>query len=181
MKNFYKLSALALTLAVVSCSKDDDEPEHVHEHEVMTTMNVTLTSSSGNVTLSFQDLDIDGPNPPSISVSGNLSSETLYMGSIEILNETETPPENVTTEIIEENDEHQFFFTLSSGLEVDISTTDSDSNGNPLGQQFNLQTHSPGSGTLTITLIHEPNKPNSGLSSAGGATDIEVTFNLVVE
>ena len=69
----------------------------------------------------------------------------------------------------------------SSGFEVDVTATDSDSNGNPLGREFNLQTHSAGSGTFTITLIHMPNKPNSGLSSAGGATDIEVTFSLTVE
>jgi hypothetical protein len=181
MKKLYILSILALTFTFLSCSKDD-EPEHVHEHELMTTLNVTLTSATaGNVTMSFQDLDTDGPNPPSISVSGNLKSETLYMGSVEILNESETPTENVTLEIIEEANEHQFFFTSSSGFEVDVTATDSDSNGNPLGREFNLQTHSAGSGTFTITLIHMPNKPNSGLSSAGGATDIEVTFSLTVE
>lgn len=36
------------------------------------------------------------------------------------------------------------------------------------------------SGGLTFTLRHEPNKPNTGLENAGGETDIEVTFDIVV-
>ena len=56
-----------------------------------------------------------------------------------------------------------------------------DSEGNPLGTEFTLTTYEAGSGTITITLIHEPDKPNDGLDSAGGSTDMEVTFNVSVE
>ena len=43
-----------------------------------------------------------------------------------------------------------------------------------------LSTGEASSGTLTLTLRHEPNKPNSGLADAGGETDIEVTFDVAV-
>ena len=58
---------------------------------------------SGNVTLQTQDLDGDGPNAPDITVSGNLKSGVLYNGAIVLLNETESPAENVTMEIEEED------------------------------------------------------------------------------
>ena len=43
-----------------------------------------------------------------------------------------------------------------------------------------------GSGTITVTLRHEPNKDAAGVSSgdianAGGETDIEVTFNVEIQ
>jgi hypothetical protein len=37
------------------------------------------------------------------------------------------------------------------------------------------------SGTLTVTLRHEPTKPNTGLGDAGGETDIAATFNVTVQ
>ena len=40
---------------------------------------------------------------------------------------------------------------------------------------------SAGSGKLTFTLRHEPKKPNTGLTDAGGSTDLEATFDIVVE
>ena len=100
------------------------------------------------------------------------------------LNELEDPAEDITEEVIEEADEHQVFFTASSGLPLEFTYVDVDSNGNPLGTQFIVAPTSEGatgSGTITITLVHEPEKPNDGLSTAGGETDIEVTFDVVVE
>ena len=58
---------------------------------------------------------------------------------------------------------------------------DADSEGNPLGLSFILNTGMASSGGLTFTLRHEPNKPNTGLENAGGETDIEVTFDVTVE
>jgi hypothetical protein len=66
-----------------------------------------------------------------------------------------------------------------SGLS--IIKTDTDGNGNPLGVETSLTTFGAGSGTLTIVLKHEPTKPNDGLSSsAGGSTDVEITFNITI-
>ena len=77
--------------------------------------------------------------------------------------------------------EHQFFYTVGSGLNVTTDYTDADSMGNPLGLSFILTTSEASSGALTFTLRHEPNKPNSGLDNAGGETDIEITFNVTVQ
>ncbi|MDB2355297.1 type 1 periplasmic binding fold superfamily protein [Flavobacteriaceae bacterium] len=178
---FFKYALLASTLIFASCSDDDDTPEPVNEEEVITTLTVTLDSGSDTVVMQYQDLDGDGPDAATVTVSGSLSANTTYDGSIILLNETESPAENVTEEIEEEDLDHQFFYTVGSGLDVAAEYGDADSQGNPLGLSFILNTGVASSGGLTFTLRHEPNKPNTGLENAGGETDIEVTFDVTVE
>jgi len=177
----YALIALLGTTIFLSCS-DDDAPAVVNEEEVITTMNVTLSATGADtITLQSQDLDGDGPNAPEITVSGNLAANTMYSGSIELLNETETPAEDITEEVAEEDDEHQFFF-VSTGSIAGTDYSDQDGDGNPVGIAFTLETADAGAATLQITLRHEPTKPNDGtLSDAGGETDISQTFNLTIE
>jgi hypothetical protein len=177
-------TVLFTTLLFVSCSKDDDStPEPVNEEEVITTLTATLVPAGQGttITLKSQDLDGDGPNPPVITVSGNLSAGVIYNGTIELLNEMESPAEDITEEVEEEDLDHQFFYTIGGGLDVTTSYENNDSEGNPLGTEFTLVAGAASSGALTFTLRHEPTKPNTGLDDAGGETDIAVTFNLTVE
>lgn len=102
-----------------------------------------------------------------------------------LLNETETPPEDVSEEVREEDEEHQFFFsTTVDGLS--IAYDDMDEDDNPIGLATRLTTGNAADGTMTIILRHEPDKKASGVSggniaNAGGETDIEVTFNVSVQ
>jgi hypothetical protein len=66
-------------------------------------------------------------------------------------------------------------------LDVTTSYSDSDDDGNDLGIEFTLTAGAASSGTLTFTLRHEPTKPNTGLSDAGGETDIAATFDVTIE
>ena len=184
---FLKYALLASTLIFASCSDDDDNtPDPVNEEEVITTLIVSLEmingqSGSDTVVMQYQDLDGDGPDAATVTVSGSLNANTVYDGSIVLLNETEMPAENITVEVEEEDDEHQFFYTVGSGLDVATEYANFDGDGNPLGTMFVLSVGSASSGGLTFTLRHEPNKPNTGLENAGGSTDIEVTFDVTVE
>lgn len=184
MKTIKFLSMLALTgVLFTSCSDDDDTPEEVNEEETITTMTVTLVPVGGGdtVTLQTQDLDGDGPNAPNVTVSGSLAGNTIYGGAILLLDETDTPPENITEEVAEEDDEHQFFFETSGSINS-VTYGDFDGDGNPLGITFSLETATAGAASLTVTLRHEPKKPNDGtLADAGGETDITETFNLTVQ
>ena len=177
---FLTISIFAIAL-FASCS-DDDVPETVLPQEVITTLRLTLEPIGGgtDIVLEYLDLDADGPNPPVVIVSGNLAAGTSYNGTILLLNETVNPPENVTEEVDEEALEHQFFYTLGGDLNVTTEYENFDTDGNPLGTELMLSTGEASSGTLTLTLRHEPNKPNSGLADAGGETDIEVTFDVAV-
>lgn len=108
MKKFTTLAiVIGIASSLSSCSVDD---KPVNEDEVITTVITTLTGGGQVVTLTSRDLDGDGPNAPVITVSGNLSANTSYMGSVTFLNETETPAENITTEIVDEGVDHQLFF-----------------------------------------------------------------------
>jgi len=171
----------ALVLLGVACSNDDNGPEPVNEEEVITTMTIMLTNASGTVTLQTQDLDGDGPNAPELTISGPLTANSSYQGSVVLLNETESPAENITTEVAEEDEEHQFFYMVTGAIS-EVSYTDEDGNGNPVGITFTLTTGDAGMATLGATLRHEPKKPNNGtLADAGGETDITQTFNVTVE
>jgi hypothetical protein len=173
------IGLLSLGLITLSCSNDDD-PVSVDEEEVITTMTITLTEGSNSVTLQTRDLDGDGPDAPVIT-TGTLTANTTYTGAIVLLNETETPADNITLEVAEEDDEHQFFFTTSGAI-GSVDYTDEDGDGNPLGLAFTLSTGDAGNGVFQVTLRHEPKKPNDGsLADAGGETDIAQSFTVVVE
>ena len=175
---FYAL----LTLAMLGCSDDDTTPEIINEDELITTVILTLTPDSGDqVVLTTIDLDGDGPDEPVTTVVGNLSENTQYQGAVQFLNDTEDPAEDITQEVIEEADEHQVFYTISEGLNIQTTYEDQDSQGIPLGVQITLSTGAASEGSLSVTLRHEPVKPNDGLDSAGGETDIATSFDVTIE
>ena len=180
MKNisFYAL----LSIAMIGCSDDDTAPEVINDEELITTVILTLTQESGDqVVLTTVDLDGDGPDEPVTTVVGNFAENTQYQGAVRFLNETETPAEEITEEVLEEADEHQVFYTISEGLNITTTYVDFDDNDNPLGVQITLSTGAASEGSLTVTLRHEPVKPNDGLDSAGGETDIATSFDVTIE
>lgn len=183
MKKIKLLSLICLSLLLFVACSDDDTPAPVNEEEVITTMTVTLTPVGGGtaIELKSQDLDGDGPNAPVVTVSGDLANGVTYNGAIVLLNETETPAEDITVEVKAEDDEHQFFYTIGGGLDATTTYTSFDGNSNPLGTEFDLTAGAASSGSLTFTLRHEPTKPNTGLADAGGETDIAVTFSVTVQ
>lgn len=184
MKNL-KAYAVIIVLAIsfASCSSDDDTtPEIINEEELITTLIATFTDPATNevITLQSQDLDGDNGDEPTLTVSGNFNGNTTYEGTVQFLNELED--EDITEEVEEESDEHQVFFTFSSDLDASITHTNFDGNNNPLGTTADLVAGEASTGTLTITLRHQPIKPNDGtLVSAGGDTDIQAIFDVVIE
>lgn len=184
MKNL-KIMALALTAIFTfnSCSNDDSP---VVEEELITTLTATFVGGGQTITLTSRDLDGDGPNAPVIIVSGNFVASSTYSGSLQFLNELENPAENKTAEIEEKDLEHQVFYQLPASL-GNFNYVDFDSEGKPLGLEFTFTTGANAStGDLTFTLRHLPNKNATGVSAgnitnAGGSTDIEVTFPIIVE
>lgn len=191
LKNKYmktiKNLALVLFVATLFTACSEDDPEVVNEEELITTLTATLTPSGGgtDIILKSVDLDGDGPNAPVITVSANLTANTDYTGVLKIENETESPAEDITIEVLEEDEEHQFFFTPTNNVAT-VTYNDMDGNGNPIGVQFSLATTTAASGNLTITLRHEPVKTASGVNSgditnAGGETDVQAVFPVTVQ
>jgi len=182
-RNFILVAFCTLAVLISSCEKT--EPENPNQEELITTVNYTLTPTDGGsaVTLTFMDLDGDGGDTPIIQ-GGSLLANTSYSGSIELLNESASPAEDITEEVAAEKEEHQFFFESTvSGLS--ITYADEDANQKPVGLANNLTTGDAASGTLKVTLLHEPVKDAEGvadgdISNAQGETDIEITFPIDV-
>lgn len=178
------LPVMVFGLFFISCEKDD--PIIPNEEELITTLVYTLVSDSApTVTFEFKDLDGDGGNAPMIT-SGILQANTEYTGSLTLSNESVDPADDITSEVSEEDDEHQFFYAVDDGLDINIDYDDQDGDGNPLGLKTKVNTGQAGTGNLTITLRHEPAKSADGVSdgliaNAGGETDIEVSFILTIQ
>lgn len=182
----FPIIAIAAVL-FVSCSNDDDKPTPVNEEELITTVVATFTPQDGGeaITLTSRDLDGDGPNAPVVDVSGNFAKGATYNGAVTFANEMASPAEDITAEVKEESDEHQVFYQ-QNGL-GSFTYTDADANDKPVGLTFRYTAaEAPANGPLTIALVHEPNKEADGvaqgiITNAGGSTDAEVIFNIVVE
>ena len=186
MKNLKNISLAVLGLLVISCNNDEVVvPPVTNEEELITTVKVTLTNGSNSIVLQSKDLDGDGPIAPVVTVVGNILANTTYVGSVQFLNESVNPADNITEEILAEDEDHQIFYQLSSGLGT-ITYTDNDSNNKPVGLSFTYQTNAAGTGNLVVTLIHLPSKSAPGVASgnianAGGSTDAEVTLPITIQ
>ena len=187
MKNLMR--SLILLLGVVFFSQcDTEDPVPEQEEELITTMSLTFSPVGGGAEVLFIIQDEDGPEGPSIPIytTGILEAFTSYNVAIEVLNEAETPTESITEEIEEEDAEHQFFFLISNGLNLNFAYSDVDDDGNPVGLRSVFTAGEASEGTFTVELRHEPNKDAAGVSdgliaNAGGETDIQAAFNVVIE
>lgn len=186
MKNF-RISGLAFLaiIGMASCSKDD-APVPVNEEEVITTVITTLSNTSGSVVLTSKDLDGDGPNAPVLTQTGTIVANRVYVGSVKFLNEQKTPAEDITPEVVSEGKDHQVFFQPEAGVGT-FTYADTDVNGRPIGVMFNFTAGAANAmqKNLIVTLRHEPVKTASGvatgnIANAGGDTDIEVTYRVVI-
>lgn len=188
LSRFFLGSFLLATMLLVSCG---DDPEPPNEEELITTLILTLTpeGEGPTVTLEFYDEDGDGPKAPSYTYTPGtvgaapaaiLQANKTYVGTIQLLNESETPIEDITLEIEEEDDEHLFCFTIGGGANIDYSYADEDDNGLDVGLITNWETGAASTGTITIVLRHQPGT-KTGACPGPGDTDIQVTFNIVIE
>jgi hypothetical protein len=185
MKNL-KVIAIALVSVFSFSSCSNDDPIAVNEGEVITTVTTTLTAGSQTLTLTSRDLDGDGPNAPVVTVSGDLTVNTTYTGTVSFLDEIANPVDDITVEIKEEGAEHQLFFQAPTAIGA-FTYTDADVNGKPIGLAFTLKTATVATtGNIVVILRHEPIKNAEGvasgdISNAGGATDAQITYPVQVK
>ena len=181
MKKWLVVPAVVMAMSLWSC--DPVDPVDPHDEELITTLNIDLDGGMHTATLNYVDADGDGGNDPVITVD-TLLANTTYQGAITVLNESETPAEDITPEIFDEADQHQFFFATTGS--ANFAYLDQDNDGYPVGLSFELTTGVAGTENITVTLRHEPAKSAAGvadgdLTEAGGETDIEVVFEVIVE
>lgn len=184
-----------LTIGFASCESEDPVPEN--DAEVIT-----------DVTLTFQEVDASGgamgdpfsataSDPEGIETGASPTIETVtvkkgktYRMAITVTNGIAS--EDITAEILEEADEHQFFFLGSAFTSNILSIAYDDPSGDLIGLQTELGvSSSPGTNNtqMQIILRHALDKSYPGATNpnfstyeqAGGETDLDITFPIVIE
>lgn len=190
--SFSALALLALLLTFSACNNGDpcengDCPSN--EQEVITTVRLTFSKGGNATTFVWKDADGDGGNAPVIDTIWLDSASTFAVG-IEVLDESKTPVDNITTEIFAEGAAHQFFYRFtaadSSLATLAVAYNDADANSKPIGLAGIGTTGSKGTGSLRVTLLHEPDKSAPGVAAgdptvAGGEADIDIVFPVIVK
>ncbi|WP_046244345.1 hypothetical protein [Hymenobacter terrenus] len=179
----FRLATLLLATPLIfsACKDDKDDPIPDEENEQITTVSYVLTPTTGGgsaTTVTWRDTDGTGGNDPTIGTL-TLKPNTTYTGTIAVLDETKTPPANITEEILEEKDDHLFFYAPTLANLLEITSTDRDSKNLPVGITTQVVTNSAGTGSLKITLRHQPGAKDG--TFAPGDTDVEVTFPVKVQ
>jgi hypothetical protein len=186
MKNTFLFTlAFILSIGFFACD-DDDILVPTNEDKFITTLTLTFSPEGGGDHKTFSFRDTDGPDGEQPTISADsLDQNTVYNVSIVVLNESRDPVEDITEKIREENKEHQFFFDITGGVSLTYAYADVDEDGNPVGLQTEFSAGLASQGIMTVILRHKPDKNAPGVSDgniilAGGETDIEVTFNVII-
>lgn len=190
MKKVKQLATIFLSASIIltACKKPEVTNPTPVEEELITTVRLVVTNNSGfNKTFSYKvENGIGSATQGTVTIDDVvLAPETEYDVVVEVLDETKTPVENVTEEVIAESHHHLFVFesTPASGNgSVSFHNGNKDDEGQPLNQTLQFKTGPAGTGSLTVTLKHEPtNKNATTLDAAGGDTDAQAIFPVKIQ
>jgi hypothetical protein len=180
-----------------ACTSDD--PEIEKEQEIITDVTLSFTEVDNNNNPVGNPVEFKAFDPQGLELGNNPTIQTIQLGigkryllEIDLFNSIEN--EDITEEILEEADEHQFFFLGTAFVGSPVLTytyADEDKNGNPIGLKGYVQVSSaPGFNNAQFRLIlrHDLNKSFPGANNpnwqnfvqAGGETDLDITFPLVL-
>ena len=187
------LMGLTVAVALIGLGCGEDNPASsggAGEEELITTLKVTLTEVGGSTAIVVQFQDLDGPGGTDGTVDTlTVKNGSTYNATVQVLNEDETPAEDITTEVKNESEEHMFWYTTSGGFSTaTVSRTDNESDYDSgqtapdleVGVSFQLVvTTGATDGSLIVALDHYDDVTKSG-TNRSGETDIEVTFPVVV-
>ena len=188
------LSCIVLGMAFLSAC-GDDEPEVENVEEVITNVTLTFTPADGGTAVTATATDPDGEGSQGLAVDGaiTLAAGTSYTLSVELFNSIEN--EDITEELMEEDDEHQFFFAWTEGSfatpmgdgNIDtasdpVSYNDTDDNSLPVGLSTNWITGDAVSGSsFRVVLKHQPDIKTATSTANDGESDIDISWTLNVQ
>jgi hypothetical protein len=178
-----------------SCESNDPEPEN--DGEVITDVILSFQelNASGTPTGAITTFKASDPQGIEVGATPTIDNVTLtkgktYQMKIEVRNSIEN--EDITAEILEEADEHQFYFLGTAFVSSSVLTyTYADPTGDLLGVVGKVVVaQSPGfnNANMRIVLRHDLDKNFPGASNpnfenfiqAGGETDLDITFPLIL-
>jgi len=183
----FMLALGAFSLVVVSCKKDDLKPtdDHVHnDSELITTLELKFSGkgvlrNDTTFVITFNDPDGDGGNIPTQFDTIHLLKNSTYNVELTLLDKSKTPTDTISNEVLEEANDHLFFYSSNPIGLVNVSITDKDGNGKNLGLKSTWETSNSGFGKVKVKLMHQPGVKDG--TSATGDTDVEVDFQVNVK
>ena len=182
---FATLRSLALLLMfalfVTACDSTEPDDDGAGEEEVISNVTVTLTNAADNSTVTAEAIFDEAGVAQSVDAL-DLTPGATYSGTIELLNRFEG--EDITEEIDEERDEHQFFYEVDGGVSgaVTVTITDADSNGYPVGLEFTVTVADDASGTgeLRVVLGHYDERPKQADETLDNTPERDIDFSYPV-
>ncbi len=156
---FVMLALVSAALIINGCKKEENpaKPPEVVEHPPATTVTLILKDSLGTTFVdSCTVRDTSQVHHGESPVIGQLDLQAgkTYKGTFVLYDETQTPVDNLTGDIISEKDAHVFKFTFTSARVV-VSGLDLDSHGLPFGLNFTLMATAGGAATGNLHVILE--------------------------
>ena len=182
IKNYIFTTFVILFTSLVLIGCDSEEPDPgPGEEELITTVTVTLTPQAGGQAVSFVANDPDGDGANFTLDDITLAANTTYTGTITLRDDING--EDITEEIEEEDDEHQFWYTPGGDAagRITVTITDMDGNSLPVGLEFTLAVSDGGAatGTLNVVLSHYDDAPKDG-TTRSDESDVDITFQVTI-
>ena len=192
--NYLVIAFLAIAISFSSCKSDDPVPEN--EQELITDVNLKFTELNSAGAPIGTPVEFSATDPDGLEIGTGPTIETITLGrgktylmEISLFNSIEN--EDITEEIEETKEEHQFFFlgTAFTGTAILTYTyNDEDIDGNPVGLRGIVNTVGFNNAQMRVILRHDLNKNFSGANNpnwlnfvqAGGETDLDVVFPVVL-
>ncbi len=184
-----QLLSAALLITFASCKKDDKTPAPV-EQELITTVKLkfrNLTAQTAPVYYTYKvENGFNNATPGAVQIDTiRVEAGSVYQVETELYNEKANPVDTVSKEVIQEADKHLFLYiSVPESGDGSLSSNgggSGDINGSPFNQMIRLLAGQPGAGKLRVVLIHNPtNKTASTPNAAGGETDVDVTFPVII-
>lgn len=174
------LAASTLAFGLAACNVSD--PDEHNEEELITTVLLAYTDTVSNLsdTVTFRDADGPGGLAPSAYDTIVLAPNRVYRVNLSLLDEShDDHAHDITAEVRDEGVDHQVFYAVA-GANLVVAYRDQDANGLPLGLQTLQTTGAASTGTLTVTLKHQPGLKSASSTVATGETDVQIAFQVRV-
>lgn len=189
------LAAVLAVLTLAACREGEPiEPGFTNPREAITRVVLKLVEYDAVGIATGDTLIVTGTNTggnggvPVIDTL-HLMNLHLYQGTVEVWNDLSSV--NITPEIAQEAESHQFFYTPQGGVATRVIPLVTDHESDyvdnkgmdfPVGLMYNLTATSgpPASGFLNIALGHYTDIPKNGIDP-GNESDVEIDFPVIVE
>jgi hypothetical protein len=157
----------------------ENPQKDINEGELITSVElhvVDSTISTSKLLYAFRDKDGDGGQGPTVFDTIRLQQNRTYFVEVILLDESGQPVDTISNEVKEEAADHLLCYDVK-GVDMSVEVTDSDGT-LPLGLESTWRTTNVDSGTINISLKHQPSIKTGACNL--GESDVDLNFVLEV-